>query len=90
MSSEDGEYEYKKERELAGARVAFAESIVSADNSAEILMALNNLFRLEVEKTMHVHESGKKSQARRLKHTTDEIFTIMMCAMYLAQEKFDR
>lgn len=86
-SSGKNEYGYAREHELAAARVTFAEAITKADNSNEILIALNRLFLAEVEKTLTVYASGKKSEAKRMKHTTDEIFTIMMCAAYRSQNK---
>lgn len=78
------------DEELAAARVAFAETILAADNCDDLLLSLNHLFLAEVNKTMSTYKSGKKSAAKREKHTADEIFTIMMCAAYRSQEKRNR
>lgn len=83
MEHETGELDKK----LAEARVAFAETMLASDNFDDLLLSLNHLFLAEVDKTMSTYKSGKKSAARREKHTADEIFTIMMCAAYRAQEK---
>lgn len=80
----------KFDNELAQARVAFAETILASDNCDDLLLSLNHLFLAEVNKTMDTYKSGKKSAAKREKHTADEIFTIMMCAAYRAQEKRNR
>ena len=75
------------DQELAAARVDFAEALLAADNSTELLLALNGLFIAQVARTMEARKSGKKSEARRRKNTADEIFTIMMCALYRAQDE---
>lgn len=77
------------EHELAQARVEFADAILAADNSEELLLTLNDLFVAQVAHTLDARISGKKSEARRRKQATDEIFTIMMCAMYRAQAERD-
>lgn len=78
------------DKELAEARVAFADTMLAADNFEDLLLSLNLLFLAEVNKTMSTYNSGKKSAAKREKHTADEIFTIMMCAAYRSQEKRNR
>lgn len=74
---------------LAQARVEFADAILAADNTEELLLTLNDLFVAQVLHTLDARKSGKKSEARRRKQATDEIFTIMMCAVYRAQAERD-
>jgi hypothetical protein len=75
------------DHELAQARVKFAEAMLAADNTSELLLTLNDLFVAQVTHTLDARVSGKKSEARRRKQAADEIFTIMMCAAYRAQSE---
>lgn len=74
------------DRELAHARVELAEAILDSENSEQIIYALNELVLAQLELVKVKKKSGKKS-AKLWKHSADEIFTILMCAVYRAQER---
>lgn len=80
------------EDELAKARFKVASAILDADNAGEIVSAMNTLTMMYVKEAQHQHKRGKKSKkakqkAKRLKHTADEFYTIVMCAIYNKQDQ---
>lgn len=80
------------EDELAKARYKVASAILDADNAGEIVSSMNTLTMMYVKEAQHQHKRGKKSKkakkkAKQLKHTADEFYTIVMCAIYNKQDQ---
>lgn len=73
------------EQELADARLMVALEILDSDNAKEILDAMHHLVMTQAARGMyHIRKGSKKHkrQAEWWKHSADEFFTVVMCAVY--------
>ena len=74
------------QQEIANARVLLADSILSSDNTEEILYAINELLVTQVEYAYEKRKSGKKKESQKWSHSAQEFHTVLMCAIYRSQE----
>ena len=74
-------------QDFADARFAVAQEILGSENAGRILQAMNDLTLLYATEADHKRKKGKKAESRRLKHTADEFYTVMMCAIYTRQDQ---
>lgn len=80
------------DQELADARLMLALEILDSENAHDILDAMHNLVMTQSARSFyHYKKGGKKNkkQAQTWKHSADEIFTIVMCAVYQNQDAND-
>ncbi len=75
------------EEELAVARHGLAMEILNAPNAGDILQALNRLTITQVQRAKHKQKKGKKAEAKQWKRSADELYTVMMCAVYTKQDQ---
>lgn len=75
------------EDELALARYKLAMEILNAPNAGEILHAMNRLTMTQAKRAKHKHKKGKKKEAREWKRSADELYTVLMCAVYTKQDQ---
>lgn len=72
------------ENRLASARLAVAQQIVHAENAPYLMDSLNKLCMtyIGVSEELDTGNKASKQKAKNLRKTADEIFTVLMCAMY--------
>lgn len=75
------------EDELAVARHTLAMEILNAPNAGDILHAMNRLTMTQAKRAKHKHKKGKKAEAKQWKRSADELYTVMMCAVYTKQDQ---
>ena len=78
-----------REQDLADARLLLAFEILQSENAEEILAAIHNLMILTSTRAFEKFDSsGKRSkqEGKEWKRTSDELFTILMCAMYQRED----
>ena len=86
------------EEQVAEARLRLASVIIETENAGEILTAMNTLVTLYAKQAQHQAERKQKSKKKRakarrkakmLKHTADEFYTVLMCAVYNKQDQIN-
>lgn len=75
------------EQELADARYALAMEILEAPNASEILSAIHELVMTQMARAIHNTSKDKKKKAREWKRAADELYTVLMCAVYTHQDQ---
>jgi hypothetical protein len=77
------------DQELADARLMVALEILDTDNASDIIDAMHHLVMLQSARSFYHYKKGgkgSKKQAEKWKHSADEMFTIVMCAIYQHQD----
>jgi hypothetical protein len=77
------------DQELADARLMLALEILDSENAPDIIDAMHSLVMLHSARALYSHKKGNKKgkrQAQKWKHSADEFFTVVMCAIYQNQD----
>lgn len=77
------------DQELADARLMVALEILESENAKNILDAMHHLAILQSTKAIHLRKKGgkkNKNAAYRWLHSGDELFTVVMCAIYQSED----
>lgn len=82
------------EQEIAIARHNLAMTILQSENAGDILQAMNALTVRHAKRAMQTKKSAKgkkkktqKAEAKEWKRVADELYTVVMCAVYTKQDQ---
>lgn len=75
------------DQELADARLMLALEILEAPNAKDIVSAIQHLMIAQSVRSAEEKRKGRKKVAKRWKHSAEELFIVMMCAVYQNEER---
>lgn len=75
------------DQELADARLMLALEILDAPNAADIVSAIQHLMIAQAVRAAQERKKGNKRRAKQWKRASDELFTVMMCAVYQNEDR---
>lgn len=76
------------DQDLADARLALALQIINSENAAEIVQALHKLSITQARQAEQLRKKDKR-KAKQWARASDELFTVMMCAVYQKQAQME-